>query len=407
MMVLAAALLVPPYVHGQEEPGSELSVYLITMGPGDQVWEKFGHNAIWIHDPVRGTDQAYNYGMFDFAQPNFLHRFVQGRMLYWMEGFNAHATIEHYRQANRSVWAQELNLTPAQKHELDQFLRWNELPENRFYRYDYYRDNCSTRIRDALDRVLGGALRGTAGAASGSTYRSHTRRLTAGEVPVYTGLLAGLGPASDRPISVWEEMFLPMQLRDHVRHVTTRDAAGRTVPLLTSEHQLVEASRPPERAEPPRDLWGYLLAGLALGGVFALLGQAGRRWRGARWGLAGLGTLWTLLAGIGGLILAGLWAFTDHEIAYRNENLFQLSPLALPLAVLIPALALGIGGRWAARPAWWLMLAVVASSLLGLVLKVLPGMYQVNGGIIALALPAHLGLAWAVWRLHQEKTRPV
>jgi Domain of unknown function (DUF4105) len=70
-------------------PGSELTVYLMTMGPGKRVWERFGHNAIWIHDPVRGTDQTYNYGLFDLRQENFLLRFIQGRMWYWMQGFPA------------------------------------------------------------------------------------------------------------------------------------------------------------------------------------------------------------------------------------------------------------------------------------------------------------------------------
>mgnify|MGYP001336728481 FL=1 len=77
----------------EREPGAELSVYLVTMGPGDQVWELFGHNAIWIHDPVRGTDKVYNYGIFDFEQEDFLLRFIQGRMLYWMAAHDADLTI--------------------------------------------------------------------------------------------------------------------------------------------------------------------------------------------------------------------------------------------------------------------------------------------------------------------------
>ncbi len=407
-LLLATALLTPPLIHGQQEPGAELSVYLLTMGPGDQVWEKFGHNAIWIHDPVQGTDRAYDYGRFDFNQPGFLPRFLKGRWIYSMGSGNVHEYMLAYQYANREVAAQELNLTQEQARALQHFLEWNDQPQNREYRYDYFRENCSTRLRDALDAVIGGQLRVlTRGRPTGTTYRWHSERLMKDDGLSYTGLLAGLGPAADRPISVWEEGFLPGKLQEHVRGITVRDASGRSVPLVRSEHVLVASSRPPEPAAPPRWLWRYLLGGLLLGGAFVLLGWQSRRLRSARWGFAVLGGLWALVAGIGGLLLLLLWTATDHAIAYRNENLFQLSPLALPLAVLIPALALGIGGRWAARPAWWLMLVVVASSLLGLVLKVLPGMYQVNAGIIALALPAHLGLAWAVWRLHQEKTRPV
>ena len=95
-------------------PDTTLTVYLMTMGPGKHVWERFGHNAIWIHDPVHGTDQTYNYGLFDFRQHNFLLRFIQGRMWYWMEGFPAQSYVESYRRNNRSVWIQELDLKTPQ-----------------------------------------------------------------------------------------------------------------------------------------------------------------------------------------------------------------------------------------------------------------------------------------------------
>jgi hypothetical protein len=93
-------------------PGSHLTVYLMTMGPGEQVWERFGHNAIWVHDAIAGTDIAYNYGLFDFRQEDFLLRFIRGTMRYWMAGFPAREYVETYVRANRSVWIQELDLPP-------------------------------------------------------------------------------------------------------------------------------------------------------------------------------------------------------------------------------------------------------------------------------------------------------
>ncbi|HVL17141.1 MAG TPA: DUF4105 domain-containing protein, partial [Gemmatimonadales bacterium] len=81
-------------------PGSELTVYLMTMGPGSLVWERFGHNAIWIHDPAAPPDQAYNYGLFDFHQQNFLLRFIKGQMWYWMDGFPAESYVRAYRRTN-------------------------------------------------------------------------------------------------------------------------------------------------------------------------------------------------------------------------------------------------------------------------------------------------------------------
>lgn len=401
-LVLLLGLAAPPLAAQApapaSEPGSELTVYVMTFGPGDLSWERFGHNAIWIHDAAAGTDVAYNYGLFDFNQENFFLRFVQGRMLYSMGGFDAGTYADFYREQNRSVWVQELNLTPAERLELQSFLQWNELPQNRDYRYDYFRDNCSTRVRDVLDRVLGGRIREqTAEVPTGSTYRSHTRRLTAVDPALYTGLLLGLGQPVDRPISAWEEMFLPVRMRDHLREITLRGPDGAEVPLVKSERTLFEASRPPLPESPPEWTPAYLAAGALLGGLLALLGAAARHGRAARFGFAALGSLWALFAGSGGLILAGLWALTDHEAAYRNENLFQLNPLALALVVLVPALA--YGARWAARPAWWVSATVAALAVLGLVAQLLPGLDQVNGEIVALTLPIHLGLAFAVFWL--------
>jgi hypothetical protein len=379
------------------EPGAELTVYLMTMGQGDLVWERFGHNAIWIRDPVRGTDRVYNYGLFDFDAPGYWNRFLKGNWIYQMGVDDLDRTLYQYQYFNRSVTVQELNLTAAQKQELQEFLEWNALPENREYRYDYFRDNCSTRVRDALDRVLGGRIRSTTDdVPTGTTYRSHSERLIAGDKVSYTGMIAGLGPAADRPISRWEEMFIPMQLQEHVRSITVPDAAGEPVPLVKQEHTLVATNRAPERAQPPRWLISYLLIGSGLGAAFVLLARAARRSRAARFGFSALSAVWALLIGTGGLILVGL-LFTDHTIAHRNENLLQFDPLALPLVLLLPALA--YGARWAARPARWLALAVAGISLLGFLLQLLPMLDQVNGNIIALVLPAHAGLAWAAHRL--------
>ena len=389
----------------EERAGSGPRIVLLTLGPGDAIWERFGHNAIWVHDPASGTDLAYNYGMFDFQQESFLLNFIRGRMWYWMEGFDPYQTVEHYRGRNRSVWMQELNLSPAQGAELRDLLAENALPQNRFYRYDYYRDNCSTRVRDALDRVLGGALRAaTDSAPTGTTYRWHTRRLVAeggGSVPMYTGLEVGLGPAADRPISAWEEMFLPVKVRDQLRRLTVRDPTGAAVPLVRGERLLFAATRPPERQAAPK-WWiaGYVVAGLAFAGALLALSARVRRSGAARWGFAVLATLWLLVAAAAGWILLGLWTLTDHAIAYRNENLLQLSPLALPLLVLVPALA--FGRRWAPRWALPLALAVAALSLLGAVIQVLPGIDQANGEVIALALPVNLALAWIVRCLGEE-----
>lgn len=233
------------------EPGSELTVYLMTIGQGDAVWERFGHNAIWVHDAARGTDVAYNYGIFVFG-PGFYSRFLRGDMMYRMEPMDGPASLRHYTESNRSVWLQELNLTPAQRLKLLDFLEWNARDENKFYAYDYFRDNCSTRVRDALDLALDGGLHeATTGKPTGTTYRSHSLRLTSPQIATSTGLLLGLGALADRPIDAWEESFIPMRLMDHVRDMRVERPDGTSEPLVRSERLLFQATRSAEPDRPP------------------------------------------------------------------------------------------------------------------------------------------------------------
>ena len=391
----------------QPEPGSELTVLLMTVGAGDEVWERFGHNAIWISDRRRGLDVAYNWGMFDFNQPHFLTRFLTGDTRYWMEGFDARAMVEHYaRDENRSVWVQELNLTPAQRLALLQYIEWFSREENKYYRYDYYLDNCSTRVRDALDRVLGGAIRrATASRPTGTTYRWHTRRLTEGDPAVYTGIQLALGRPADREISAWEESFLPVRLMRYVRDVRVPGPGGTSAPLVLSERQLYAATRPPEPERPVSHVLAYLLGGLALGASLAVLGRAaGAGRRGAAAGFGVVAGVWTLVAGLAGtaLLLAG--TVTRHVFMGRNLNLGAASPLVLILLGLVIA---AVGARRRATRARWATraerLAMLVLALCVIAWLVALGVSQHSGEIFAFALPAHLGTWWGLRRLADER----
>lgn len=385
------------------EPGSELTIYLMTMGAGDEVWEKFGHNAIWVHNTLTHSDVAYNWGLFDFDSKDFLPRFLKGDMLYSMGGFDLESTIDQYRLANRPVWAQELNLTPAQRSSLVQFIEWNERPENRFYHYDYYRDNCSTRVRDALDRVLGGVIRrASENVPSGTTYRTHTQRLTQGDKWVYVGTLLGLGQPVDHPITRWEEMFLPVRLRNDIRGIRVRDATGASVPLVKSEMTLFPSTRPPEAEAPSTHIPAYFIAGmLVLFVALMLRHMADRGSNGARIGLLLFVGAWNLVVGIFGTLLAALWLFTNHVYSYYNENLFQANELSLILAVMIFASLrkkTQPGGGVVSPTTELIAWTIAAVAMLGFVVQILPAFYQVNGEIIAMILPAHVGVALALWR---------
>lgn len=409
-IALALIQAVSPATQASREPGSNLTVYLLTMGPGDQVWERFGHNAIWIHDDLASSDIVYHWGLFDFADANFIPNFIKGRMRYSMGAFDMQQTVDAYRQANRTVWAQELELTPAERLKLADFVAWNVLPENRHYDYDYYGDNCSTRVRDALDTALGGVISNASrGVETGTTYRFHTARLTQDDLPVYTGTMIGLGQPVDRPISAWEEMFLPVRMMEHLKGMRVTRPQG-ALPLVRSEQVLVHATRAPE----PETVESRVVTFLAVAGALLVIGAAllflrtpGRGGGGA----LALATLWSIVAGTAGSLIVFLWGFTDHVYSYRNENLFQLNPLSLVLAgFLVRAMWKrrhgAEAGDSARRDALRIAIVVAALAVTGFVIQVLPVFNQGNAGVIALALPLHLGVAALLLALRSAPFRP-
>ena len=385
--------------------GDELRVWLITIGPGDAVWESYGHNAIRVLDTRTGRDVAYNWGIFDFAQGDFITRFLQGRMLYQMAVFPARTMVRLYEAANREVIQQELNLTPEQARTLQDLAETNALPENREYIYQYFRDNCSTRVRDLLDRVLGGGLRAEfEKAATGNSYRYHSRRLTRLDPLVFTGQDLLLGTPTDTQISRWDEMFLPMTLRDAVRTVHVSDSDGQTWPLVLAEEVVAATTRTAEPSAPPRWLLFYLSIGTLVGGVLASLASSRVHASATlRRSILGLSTVWSVLAGALGSILV-LLLFTDHSFAYWNENLFLFHPLSLVLAGQLPCAT--SRSRWGTR-ARKVSLVIAAVGVLGLIWQLAPASRQENAIFFAAALPVHLGLALGVWRSrHRDRPQP-
>ncbi len=380
-----------------QEPGSELRVWLLTAAPGEAVWERFGHNAIRVLDTATGRDVAYNWGIFDFDQVDFVPRFLKGEMLYMMAPFQAGPMVESYARADREIVAQELDLAPSQRLAIRDFAERNSLPQNREYFYDYFLDNCSTRIRDLLDLALGGALSDRFGdEPSGTTWRFHTRRLTQIDPLLFTGMDLLLGRPGDESISTWQEMFLPMTLRDAARVMTIVGDDGASRPLVKSEEVVAPSSREPEAAAPPSWLLVYLVLGLLLGGLLALAGH--RAAAGSRpflYMVGSIGTIWSLVGGLVGTILV-LVLFTDHHFMVWNENLFLLNPISLALAALVPLSTAKAKYRRAARG---LALTMVGLGVLGLLVQTLPAWTHQNELFFALVLPVHVGLAFALHRL--------
>jgi hypothetical protein len=373
-----------------DAPGANLEVALITYGPGETYWERFGHDAIQVRDTVSGESFNFNYGVFDFDESGFLLNFARGRMHYLMDAAPTEVDQRYYVESGRSVTRQPLALTAEQAAALRDFLLWNLRPENARYDYDYYADNCTTRVRDALDHALGGVIRKQLEARPGGmTYRQQTARLMSAQPWLMLILDLGLGPYADQPLSAWQESFLPMVLERELAQVKVDDGAGGTRVLAAPGKVLS-----PNRLDVPPDQAPDLRIPLAVAGlVFAVLLVTGAR----RWpaGLALLGTLYLVAAGIVGLLLLVLWTLTTHHSAWANANLLLFNPLAF---LLLPSLWRARRGLAASRLADRILLLQLIALVVAIAMHLLPGTVQQNQPWLLFALPCWLALSWSLRR---------
>lgn len=361
---------------------------VMTMQPGDIFWERFGHDAIVVDDPAFAEPISYNFGFFDLEEAGFISRFIRGEMEYALVALPLSQDLALYRQEGRGVRVQWLNLTPEQATSLAQQLENNARPENARYRYDYFRDNCATRVRDAIDRALGGSLgQQLASRSQGNSYRSEATRLSRPAPWMWLGFQFGLGPNADQPLSRWEEAFIPMRLSDSLREART--AAG--TPLVIGEEEILPhrlAAEPEARAQP---VIAWTVAGLILGLAVWFIGR--RRSRIA----AALAMCFWLLCGLLGLLMLYLWLGTAHWAGWRNHNLLLASPLAW---LLVPGAWAILRGRLPSKIWRWMLIVVTALAVLAIPLTWLGIDPQGNAMWIGLLVPLHLAFA-ALWARNQ------
>ena len=375
-LLLLLVLLGAGSTQAAEPDTSGDGIWLVTYGPGEVYWQRFGHNAIRVRDQSLGLDHTFNFGFFDFAQENFFWRFLQGRMLYFSAAQPTAEEFGQYRAEQRGIRVQRLDLDRAQAARLVRFLLREVQPEHRDYLYDYYRNNCSTRIRDALDLALGGLLSDTyRSSPAAQNWRSHTRRLTEMDFWLYLGLEIALGAPVDRTIDGWQEMFIPARLADAVAGLQVPVPGGGR-PLVSDDRVLFESPFPPPPAE-PRTVWPrYLLAALAVVLAAALVGR--------RLPATLLARAWLLLAAVAGLALVFFWFGTDHAVARQNLNVLVLNPLWL---LFVPR----------GRTARYALPVVAAFAALALVVAWLPHA-QYTADVLAALLPLNIAAAWSVTR---------
>ncbi|MBA4054829.1 MAG: hypothetical protein C0490_08970 [Marivirga sp.] len=299
------------------------TISVITCGPYQkEVSFAFGHSAFRVYDPPSAIDYAFNYGIFDFDKPGFILDFARGDN-YYMLGVHDYQLFKNsYIEDNRYVHEQVLDLTAEQKQKIFDFLLWNAQPENRFYRYDYFYDNCATKIRDVIQNTLGNAVVFD-GSYITTTYS--IRQLT----DIYLkpqpwgdlGIDICLGLPMDKIASPYEYMFLPDYVESGFDHASVKKDTITTALVL--EKKIVYESR--EQAEEPSFphpvyVFGSLAVIAIALSVFDLKRQKLSTW----FDVFLFGT-----AGLIGVLLFLLWFFTDHKAAANNFNILWALPTHL------------------------------------------------------------------------------
>ena len=287
-------------------------VSVLTCNPGREPFAIFGHSAIRVSDSVSGIDAVFNYGTFDFDDPNFYQKFLSGRLIYFLSASTFRDFLSEYQEGDRIVWEQVLKMTTAEKQAIYERLLDNLKEQNRYYKYDFLYDNCSTRIRDDIKYIRGNSwiTPPSSGASSfrqefGSTYSYNP--WTGFGIDVCTGL-----PADKRP-GKNESLFLPQNLFDALRRASIVDT---TI--------VYDFTKPTKGAvidwtSPLAVCWVLFAISVV---ILAVEIRLRRR-------LIVFDMTLLTVTGLAGLVMLFLWALTDHRISRWNLNLLWASPLNL------------------------------------------------------------------------------
>jgi len=311
-LLLCLLLLLPAGLFAQED-SSRLRISLLTCGPGDEIWAQFGHTAIRVTDSAMGTDLVYNYGTFSFGE-GFEIQFMRGKLLYYVSYYPYELFLDEYSNPERRVEEQVLQISGGQKKAIQDYLVENAKEENRYYKYDFFFDNCATRIRDvfpmAMDKDFSYGL--TLPETSKLTfrqimneyfYRVHFERL---------GCNLLLGSPIDKVMTESEVMFLPDFLRDGMGGATL---AGRKIAPETT----VVFEGPGKVPAGPN--WPLIV--LSIAAVLTIIGIAVPKFK-----LLGdfMSFLFLFVTGLLGCLMLVMWLWTDHQGCQQNYNILWALP---------------------------------------------------------------------------------
>ena len=300
------------------------TISLITASPGRQIYTHWGHSAIRVHDPSDNLDLVFNYGTFDFDTPGFVLKFMRGKLPYALSVYEFKNMPREYSYFNQALIEQTLNLSTSEKQKVYDFLIRNYTPENRYYMYDFFYDNCSSRIRDLFKTTLGDTLVFRNYLTEKKTLRDMVDSCLVHSPWLLFGIDLILGLPADRKANTWNSMFLPEYLMKAFAHaVIIRDGQetefARPGKIILPD---IPVKEEPALFTPLRVSWGFFVFTLLL-----ILVQLVRK-NTAVW----FDTIIFSLSGLIGLFILFMWFGTDHLATKDNLNFLWL----MPLNILVP-----------------------------------------------------------------------
>jgi hypothetical protein len=316
-ILLIALVLSTSNIQAQTVLSSQAEVSVITCGPYQgELYSAFGHSAIRIYDPVKGFDVAYNYGVFDFNQPNFYLNFTRGYLYYKLGVYSYPDFRDYYISYNRYVHEQVLQLDSLQKQKVFSFLENNSLPQNQTYRYDYFYNNCASKIRDVFAEVFKDEIKFDGSfIKTDYTIRDLTEIYLQQQPWGDLGIDICLGLPMDKKATPYDYMFLPDYVESSFDHTSLNGSS-----IVKQKIAVYEST--PEKI-PFHWYHPWFVFGLLL--LFATI-LSYRDWQRKRISTWFDVTLFGV-TGLLGLLLFLLWIATDHKAAAKNFNLIWAFPV--------------------------------------------------------------------------------
>ncbi|MCK0132249.1 DUF4105 domain-containing protein [Flavobacteriaceae bacterium F08102] len=304
----------------------EAEISVITVAPGSLLLDAFGHSAFRVYDKANGIDRAYNYGTYDFNTPNFYGKFAQGKLRYDLAAYPFPIFAKSYVAEKRSIREQILNLSLTEKQAFFDFLENNAKPANKSYLYDFFFDNCATRIRTVGQNILKDKVQFSYKFANGQekTFRNLIHDYSSKHTWGTFGIDLALGSVIDRQATPVEYTFLP----DYI-HATFAESTLHEKPIVKKDHYLYKSEPAPIKSTIFSPLLVFSL--LAILVIFLTLRDI-KRGKRSRF----LDFCLFFIPGIIGLLILLLWFATDHSATANNFNiLWAFAPNLVIAFVLV------------------------------------------------------------------------